>query len=191
MSEATKFNLADLDMDEFFTYNNEDENNNDENIKYYEAIMRHNKIACITYDLSGGGDSGDVSLESVIFEDGTQVFSAPECFSAVLSVDKYFNAVLFGSSIEDSAAGMPDPGWGNDNGESGYVKFRVYPDEPGLFFCISMCQNEPTDDEDFEDSDCFEDAENSNSLVVGIEDTEVVGADYDEDKNATSIPRPR
>lgn len=115
------------------------------------AILRALQIKEIEYALNGGGDSGETTLESITYRDGTTGTELPEI--PVLFTD--LGRIIFLSGLlEEAVAEAPDGDWVNNEGGYGRVYVRPFEDEHDLAIECDITFREDGDygvDDDDED----------------------------------------
>lgn len=120
------------------------------------ALLRALKITEIEFSLSGGGDSGEVTLEQVTFENGRVAHELPDI---PVTVSNDGNPRKLPDVLEGIVADAPEGDWVNNEGGYGTVVIRpVEEDEDLVIDCDVTFRDEGDygDDEEFEDDDFVE-----------------------------------
>ena len=116
------------------------------------AILRALRITEIQYSLSGGGDSGEVTLEHVRYEHGRIAHELPSIPIAILN-----NGMLatLDDVLENIVADAPEGDWVNNEGGQGTVIVNPFEDdEDAIVECdVTFNDYDDRDDDDFIDDD--------------------------------------
>ncbi|WP_034462611.1 hypothetical protein [Afipia sp. P52-10] len=138
------------------------------------AILRALKITEIEYSLSGGGDSGEATLERVTFADNSTTSELPDI------------PVLFANTgqigrlpelLENIVVEAPEGDWVNNEGGHGNVFVRPFEDDDGLFIeCDMIYGDEDDDEEDFDDEEFLDEPDDNDdreAIPLVVNDGEV------------------
>ncbi|MCW0234065.1 MAG: hypothetical protein OJJ21_10740 [Ferrovibrio sp.] len=113
------------------------------------AILRTLKIRRIEYGLSGGGDSGETTLERVIYVSGAVAHDLP---NIPVTVTNAGSVIKLPDLLERIVSDAPEGDWINNEGGQGTVTVRPFEEEDGLFIECDMTFNDEDDgDDDFDD----------------------------------------
>jgi len=135
-------------------------------------LLRILDIEEIIFGLSGGGDSGEATVDKVLYRDGretTEIPRLPTGFSSdgdVMRLDHY---------LEHLAADTPDGDWINNEGGSGWVTIQPFAPDPSERLLCDMVYGYEDDDCDDEEDDC------------AFGDIDVIDASDDDDAGTTVI----
>lgn len=114
-------------------------------------LLRALGIDHVSYSLSGGGDSGETTLEEVHFQDEREAKALPDIplgFTATGEVR------MLDPSLAEIAADLPEGDWVNNEGGYGTVTIRPFaPDahdrlEADMIYCPDRDYDEDEDDFD-------------------------------------------
>lgn len=125
------------------------------------AYLRSEGISELTYRLDGGGDSGDVALEGVKFQSGTQAAPEYRLPELALDFDDHGRVVTLPSVLADHAAAAPGSNWWDNAGGQGTVTYLPF--EQGEDCVVSDVE---FNDEDDDGEDDFEDEEDGAPAAV-------------------------
>lgn len=124
------------------------------------AILRALAITELEYSLSGGGDSGESTLERVRYQDGPDRTYLPEIpiFITDTGQLRHLSELLY-SIVADA----PDGDWVNNEGGYGTVYVRPFEDDVDLAIECDMTFRDDgdygdDDEEDFVDEDLEDEA---------------------------------
>lgn len=113
------------------------------------AVLAGLGIAEVHYDLSGGGDSGECTLESVVMTDGSIGDGLPDM---TISFTAAGHRIALDDFLSDHAAEVPEDNWCDNDGGSGTVVYRPgAEDEDERIECCMSYGDE--DDFDYDDQD--------------------------------------
>lgn len=128
-----------------FTYDRDARNARQEGAM---ALLRALNIIEIRFHLSGGGDSGDCEISTVIYADGHETPDVPPLpigFTRIGSVE------CLNIFLEDLASNLPDGDWVNNEGGRGDVS--IFPFETDEDFCFACDMTYGDDEEDIDEDD--------------------------------------
>ncbi len=131
------------------------------------AILRALQITRIEYCLSGGGDSGETTLERVEYRDSPTSHDLPDIPIFISDTGQTQNLP---DLLERIVADAPEGDWVNNEGGFGTVYVRPFEDEEGFSLECDMMFREDGDYGD-DDDDEFVDEEQS-----GFEDADLAGS---------------
>lgn len=116
------------------------------------VILRALRITEVEYSLSGGGDSGEVTLEHVRYEDGRISHELPSVPIAILNNG---TVALLDDALENIVADAPEGDWVNNEGGQGTVIVHPFEDgEDAILECnVTFNDYEDDDDDGFIDDD--------------------------------------
>ena len=115
------------------------------------AILKALQIVEVSYCLSGGGDSGTVELDHVLYADGN---SGP-LPTVTLGITDAGGIVCLDERLETIVYDLPDFDWINNEGGHGTVILRPQETDPDCQVECDMTYGEDSDEPDFEDDDEF------------------------------------
>lgn len=104
-------------------------------------------IESVTYDLSGGGDSGECELSSVVYADGRETLQLPDLPIGLHGDGRVRNVATY---LGDYAAEHPEGDWVNNDGGSGNVVFKPL-DPDGERIEDSMIYHDEDEDGDYDE----------------------------------------
>ncbi|PZR77320.1 MAG: hypothetical protein DI537_43375 [Stutzerimonas stutzeri] len=114
------------------------------------ALLRALKIRRIEYGLSGGGDSGETTLERVIYMSGAVAHDLP---NIPVTVTNTGSVTKLPDLLERIVSDAPEGDWINNEGGQGTVTVLPFEEEDGLFIECDMTFNDEGDfDDEFDDS---------------------------------------
>jgi hypothetical protein len=137
------------------------------------AILEALQIAEVSYCLSGGGDSGNVELNHVLYVDGRH----GRMPSATVGVTDLGTVISLDERLEAIVYDLPDGDWINNEGGNGTVVLRPQETDPDCRIECDMTYGEDSDESDFEDDEeflapDFNDADAAaNDQSIAIEDS--------------------
>ncbi|MCG8273895.1 hypothetical protein MIC97_20635 [Aquamicrobium sp. NLF2-7] len=120
------------------------------------AILRALHISEIEYSLSGGGDSGETTLERVRFRDDPTSHDLPDI---PIFISDTGQIRRLPELLENIVANAPEGDWVNNEGGYGTVYVRPFEDEEDLAIECDMTFREDGDYGDDEDDGAFSDDE--------------------------------
>lgn len=115
------------------------------------TLLRALGIEEVEYHLDGGGDSGDTSLERVLYIDGHEETHLPDL---PISFNPRGEVQTLPHYLDNLASNLPEGDWINNDGGSGEVFIRPMADDEDWFEC-----NMTFHDEDDYEGDDFEEGE--------------------------------
>lgn len=122
------------------------------------ALLRALEITEIEFSLNGGGDSGQVTLEQVTYQDGRVTHELPDIPVAIRNGG---DVRKLPDVVEDLAADAPEGDWVNNEGGYGTVVIRPFEEDVDLVIDCDMTFRDEgdygDDDDDFGDDDVAED----------------------------------
>jgi hypothetical protein len=113
-------------------------------------VLRVLDIEEVTYRLDGGGDSGTVYLEAVMYRDGREVSTLPK-ITIGITCGGY--TITLADWLLDLIYDIPDGDWINNEGGRGNVRLRPF-EADGQVLCAITYGEEGTDEPDFDDDEC-------------------------------------
>jgi len=125
------------------------------------SLLRTLGIEEIEYSLSGGGDSGETTLERVAYRDGRTVHELP---NIPVGISATGQVVTIDHLLDGIAGDLPEGDWVNNEGGYGAVFIRPFEDDEDLRFECDMTFREEGDygdDDVFVDEDEFDDEDDS------------------------------
>lgn len=134
------------------------------------AILRALAITELEYSLSGGGDSGESTLERVRYQDGSDRTDLPEIPIFITDAGQLRHLPELLDSI---VADTPDGDWVNNEGGYGTVYVRPFEDDEDLAIECDMTFRDDgdygdDDEEDFVDEDPEEGAYAESDRLVPV-----------------------
>jgi hypothetical protein len=130
------------------------------------AILKALQIAEVSYCLSGGGDSGTVEINHVLYADGRH----GPLPTVTLGVNDVGGTITLDERLENIVYELPDGDWINNEGGHGNVVLRPHEDDPD---CQVECDitygedSEPDfDDEEEELASDFDDPGPAGEIAV-------------------------
>jgi len=135
------------------------------------AILRALHITEIEYSLSGGGDSGETTLERVTYADDPQARDLPD---VPIFINDSGQIRHLPELLETIVADAPDGDWVNNEGGFGTVYVRPFEDEEYLSIECDMNFREDgdygddDDDDQFVDDDLIDDDDASLAVTVDV-----------------------
>jgi len=114
-------------------------------------LLKALDIEAIIFDLNGGGDSGETTLEELRYRDGRAPGEIPQLPIAITS---YGAVATLGYYLSDTAADAPEGDWVNNEGGYGtatILPFAAVADD--CLTCEMTYREEYDDDEPHEDWD--------------------------------------
>lgn len=121
------------------------------------SLLRALGIAEIEYSLSGGGDSGETTLERVTYRDGRTIHELP---NIPIGISATGQVETIEHLLDRIASDLPEGDWVNNEGGYGSVFIRPLEEDEDLRFECDMTFREEgdygDDDEGFVDEDEFE-----------------------------------
>lgn len=142
------------------------------------AMLAALGIVEVTFNLSGGGDSGECDLESVLYADGRRDAHLP---SVPIGFSDSGDIVLLDLALDRIASDAPDGDWCNNEGGYGSVSF--FPAEPcpdGWIVCNMTYREEGDygdDDEEEDFDDIFDDLDLPNEEEIDVDEVVTVALD--------------
>lgn len=122
------------------------------------ALLRALGITEIEFSLSGGGDSGEVTLEHISYQDGRTEHKVPDIPTEILNT----GAVrTLPDVLEQIVADAPEGDWVNNEGGYGTVVIRPFEEDEDLVVDCDMTFRE---EGDYGDDDEFVDEEPDEEL---------------------------
>lgn len=118
------------------------------------AILRALQIIEIEYSLSGGGDSGETTLERVQYRNDPTSHELPDIPIFISDVGQIRHLPEL---LENIVADAPEGDWVNNEGGYGSVYVRPFEDEEDLAIQCDMTFREDGDYGDDDDDDAFVD----------------------------------
>ena len=105
-------------------------------------------IQSVTYDLNGGGDSGECELTGVVYADGRETHHLPE-----LPIGLYADGRVryLAPYLADYAADHPEGDWVNNEGGSGSVVFNPLASD-GERIEDNVVYNDEDDEDDYDEA---------------------------------------
>jgi hypothetical protein len=113
------------------------------------AILKALQIAEVSYCLSGGGDSGTVEINHVLYADGRH----GPLPTVTLGVYDAGGTICLDERLESIVYDLPDGDWINNEGGQGYVLLHPREDDPDCQVQCDMTYGEDSDEPDFEDDE--------------------------------------
>jgi hypothetical protein len=113
------------------------------------AILKALQIAEVSYCLSGGGDSGTVEINHVLYADG-RYGPLP---IVTIDITDVGGIVCLDERLETIVYDLPDFDWINNEGGYGTVVLRPQETDPDYQVECDMTYGEDNDESDFEDED--------------------------------------
>ncbi len=110
-------------------------------------LLRRLGITELSIGLQGCGDSGDATLDHILYADGRSETHFPD-LPIGISVDGHVKKL--GPYLEDFAAERPEGDWVNNEGGYGTVTFHPFEEDPD--FCID-CDMTYRDEGDYGEDD--------------------------------------
>ena len=121
-------------------------------LEYCLAILQALQIAEVSYCLSGGGDSGTVEINHVLYADD-HYGEMPTVTVGITDVGG--GIVCLDERLENIVYGLPDGDWINNEGGYGTVVLRPQETDPDYQVECDMTYGEDSDEPDFEDDEEF------------------------------------
>lgn len=116
------------------------------------AVLRALAISEIEYSLDGSGDSGEVQLEHVVYQDGRFAHDLPP---VPVTISSDGQVVRLDEALERIVADAPEGDWVNNEGGYGTVVVRPFAGDDEL---VVDCDIAYRDEEDYgDDEDEFDD----------------------------------
>jgi hypothetical protein len=113
------------------------------------AILKALQIEEVSYCLSGGGDSGTVDVNGVLYADG-HLGVMP---TVTVGITDGGDLVTLAERLENLVYDLPDGDWINNEGGYGNVYLRPQKLDPGLQVECDMTWGDDNDEPDFEDEE--------------------------------------
>ncbi|MDN5925707.1 MAG: hypothetical protein L0I29_01370 [Hyphomicrobiales bacterium] len=135
------------------------------------AILRALQITEIEYSLSGGGDSGETTLEHVTYAGDPEAHDLPD---VPIFISDSGQIRHLPELLEAIVADAPDGDWVNNEGGFGTVYVRPFEDEENLSIECDMSFREDgdygddDDDDQFVDDDLIDDDDASLAVTVDV-----------------------
>lgn len=121
------------------------------------ALLRALGITEIEFSLSGGGDSGEVTLERISYQDGRTEHKVPDVPTEISNTGAVRSLP---DVLEQIVADAPEGDWVNNEGGYGTVVIRPFEEDEDLVIDCDMTFREEgdygDDDDDFVDDDLDE-----------------------------------
>lgn len=118
------------------------------------ALLRAIDIQELEYALSGGGDSGEATLERIQHVDGRHIDRLP---TIPVGIDGGGRPYMLADLLDGLVTDLPEGDWINNEGGYGTVTIRPFEDDEYLCFDCDMTYGEEDDggddDEEFVDED--------------------------------------
>lgn len=131
------------------------------------AILRALQITEIEYSLSGGGDSGETTLERVTYRNDPLANDLPDI---PIFIGDRGEIRHLAELLENIVADAPEGDWVNNEGGYGSVYVRPFEDEEELTIdCVMSYREDGDDDEDEFVDDGPIDDEDDGSLAVTVQ----------------------
>jgi hypothetical protein len=115
------------------------------------AILKALQIAEVSYCLSGGGDSGTVEINHVLYADGRH----GPLPTVTLGVSDAGGTICLDERLENIIYELPDGDWINNEGGYGNVVLHPQETDPECQVECDMTYGEDGESPDFEDDDEF------------------------------------
>ncbi|MGX7743952.1 hypothetical protein [Rhodopseudomonas parapalustris] len=138
------------------------------------AILRVLQVVEIEYSLSGGGDSGETTLERIVYRDPPTATKLPDI--PVRFTDDG-RIVRLPDLLEDIVADAPEGDWVNNEGGYGTVYVRPFEDDSSLAIECDMTYRDDGDYGDDDHDDEFVDDEESDLNEAAISPLPVIRAE--------------
>ena len=113
------------------------------------AILKALQIAEVSYCLSGGGDSGTVDINHVLYSDGRNGRMPP----VTVGITDSGSTISLDERLESLIYDVPDGDWINNEGGHGTVVLRPQETDPDCQVECDMTWGEDSDEPDFEDDE--------------------------------------
>lgn len=107
------------------------------------ALLRALKIRRFEYGLSGGGDSGETTLERVIYMSGAVAHDLP---NIPVTVTNTGSVIKLPDLLERIVSDAPEGDWINNEGGHGTVTVLPFEEEDGLSIECDMTFNDEDED---------------------------------------------
>jgi hypothetical protein len=120
-------------------------------LEYCLAILKALQIAEVSYCLSGGGDSGTVEINHVLYADGT----CGPMPTVTVGITDVGGTVSLDERIEAIVYDLPDFDWINNEGGHGTVTLHPQEADPDWQVECDMTYGEDGEEPDFEDDEEF------------------------------------
>ena len=120
-------------------------------LEYCLAILKALQIAEVSYCLSGGGDSGTVEINHVLYADGT----CGPMPTVTVGITDVGGTVSLDERIEAIVYDLPDFDWINNEGGHGTVTLHPQETDPDWQVECDMTYGEDGEEPDFEDDEEF------------------------------------
>lgn len=134
------------------------------------AILRALQITEIEYSLSGGGDSGETTLERVTYRNDPLANDLPDI---PIFIGDRGEIRHLAELLENLVADAPEGDWVNNEGGSGTVYVRPFEDEEALIIDCDMSYREDGDYGDDDEDEFVDDGpiddEDDGSLAVTVQ----------------------
>ena len=118
-------------------------------IEHCLAILKALQIDEVSYCLSGGGDSGTVEINHVLYADGHCGLMP----AVTVGITDVGGLVCLDERLENIVYDLPDGDWINNEGGHGNVILRPQETDPDFQVECDMTYGEDCDEPDFEDED--------------------------------------
>lgn len=116
------------------------------------ALLRALGVQQLDYSLSGGGDSGEASIASIIWQDQRDDLQLPKI---PVAIGRACTAITLNAFLEEFASNVPEGDWVNNEGGYGTVTFLPF--EDGGTFYDDMTYRADGDYGDEDDNDWSDD----------------------------------
>ena len=116
------------------------------------AILKALQVSEVKYCLSGGGDSGTVDLNHVLYTDDKH----GPLPTVTLAVTEVGGIVCLDDCLVNIVYDLPDGDWINNEGGHGTVILRPQETDPDSRVECAMTYGDDSEDVDFEDEDEFD-----------------------------------
>ena len=113
------------------------------------AILKALQIAEVSYCLSGGGDSGTVEINHVLYADG-RYGPMP---AVTIDITDAGGTISFDERLENIVYDLPDGDWINNEGGYGNVVLHPQETDPDCRVECDMTYGEDSEQTDFEDDE--------------------------------------
>ena len=113
------------------------------------AILKALQIAEVSYGLSGGGDSGTVEINHVLYADGRH----GPLPTVTIDVTNAGGIICLDERLEDIVSDLPDGDWINNEGGYGNVVLHPQEAHPEDQVWCDMTYGEDSEEPDFEDDE--------------------------------------
>ena len=144
------------------------------------AILKALQIAEVSYGLSGGGDSGTVEINHVLYADG----SYGPLPTVTLGVNDAGGTISLDERLENIVYELPDFDWINNEGGYGNVVLRPQETDSDCQVECDMTYGDDSEEPDFEDDEepasDFDDPDPGLPGEIAVDDSALQPAKGDE-----------